>query len=315
MQHKRDLSPKRVKTSKWQKKLQKHGWARVRNVLSPEEVIRYENEFWDWLKSYNGNIDRHDPKTWTTSNWPMGTHGLVQHFKFGHSKLAWQIRETPKILEAFAKIWHCSVDDLVVSFDGGKASRPTTRKSEGWEHMDQGYFTKDVNSSGFKCVQGYIALTNCNGGTQVYTDSHLLHEKFGKKFKITTNKHWYKLNDEEKKWYIDHGCKSETVILKAGDMGLWDSRTIHYAREPDDHPRLGVFVSYSPRSQLTKPAKKIEIFQNRRMTSHWAARPTMFPPYPRDYGDLQIRARFKDVEPIKDNELTYRMRRLIGFYK
>ena len=302
---------------KWKLHLAAHGWAKVENVLSLNECDEYLSEFWSWLEAYNPQIKRDNPETWTSKNWPLGSHGLVQHYRFGHAEFVWKIRSTPTILKIFAEIYQCEPEDLIVSFDGGKASRPVkeTKVQEGWQHLDQGYRKSDRNPSSFKVVQGYVALTNCNGGTMVYDNSHLYHHEFGKHFKKVTKDNWVMLTDEEKAWYLSRGCTEQMISLKAGGLGLWDSRAVHWAEEPSDGPRFGVFVSFMRKSDATEKAlaRRLEIFNDRRMTTHWAAFPKLFGMAPRTYGNPKLEAKIKDCKTIKNKKLTPAMKSLIPF--
>ena len=69
---------------------------------------------------------------------------LLQHWKVGHSKLAWNVRQNPKVIEAFKKIWDS--DDLITSFDGASIyilDKPT-RESKSWFHVDQSYMRYEL---------------------------------------------------------------------------------------------------------------------------------------------------------------------------
>ena len=43
---------------------------------------------------------------------------LIQHWNIGHSQASWNVRQNIKIVEIFAHFWGCSVEELLVSFDG-----------------------------------------------------------------------------------------------------------------------------------------------------------------------------------------------------
>ena len=50
---------------------------------------------------------------------------LLQHWKVGHSQFIWNLRQNPKIVNIFAKIWDCKQDELLTSFDGASFHLPS----------------------------------------------------------------------------------------------------------------------------------------------------------------------------------------------
>lgn len=43
---------------------------------------------------------------------------------------------------------------------------------------------------------------------------------------------WYGFTDEQQQWFFDRGCTWTKVNVGAGDLILWDSRTMHYNVRP-----------------------------------------------------------------------------------
>ena len=67
--------------------------------------------------------------------------------------------------------------------------------------------------------------TNEGDATLTFLEkSHAKHKKFAKDFNITEKSDWYKLDDEEYKYYIeDLKCKRKNIICIAGfkNCTLW----------------------------------------------------------------------------------------------
>eukprot|EP01132_Coremiostelium_polycephalum_P002385 gene2385-2947_t len=194
-------------------------------------------------------------------------------------------------------------DKLLVSFDGGNLSRPSTTigRHKDWAHFDQGH-----KKMGFRCVQGFLNLEHCqehDGGLIVYEGSHLKHESFFKGTGIETQGDWHKFDNDPREEFPDYfkDCKKVKVCCNIGDVVLWDSRTIHFAAIPDANKgatkcRMVVYTSYQPRSLATEANLKAKqkAFQNKRMTSHWAAETIkLFPKNPRTYGNQSLIDNFK----------------------
>lgn len=295
----------------WFGHLKKYGYVVIENVIPPERLATYRSQFWDWMESFKTGIDRKDSSTWTSANWPHSMHGLLQHFGIGHAQWIWVLRTEPKILRVFAQIWNVEVEELLCSFDGANLTRPSNRTQVGWEHLDQG-----SNDSEFKCVQGCVVLQTCNGGLKFYEESHKKHSTFFSKFKTKTKGNWHKLTKLEKAWYLKH-CTTVKVPNEEGTLVLWDSRTVHWGYAPTDVPRMCAYVSYLPRSRATPKQleRKLEVFNLRRMTSHWAVPCKLFPETFQHYGHPELLEKFSKRPTIKDEEMTSEMWRLVGVAK
>ena len=110
----------------------------------------------------------------------------------------------------------------------------------------------------------------------VLEGSHKYHNDFTKEFEETSPDDWFLLNQEQIKWYIDaKKCIKKIIKCSAGSLVLWDSRTIHCAKEPDTkrqqpNYRCVVYLCYTPRSFATIGMlnTKINAWKNLRTTSH-----------------------------------------------
>ena len=131
-------------------------------------------------------------------------------------------------------------------------------KGNDWYHVDQHYRDK-----GFKCVQGIVNLYDVNKGDATLTcwpGSHKYHSEFGDHFDLSSKKDTsYSLlhtNKDPAKtdWLLGKGLKPVSVLAKAGDLILFDSRTLHQGSQSmkgreEENFRAAVYVSYLPRSK------------------------------------------------------------------
>jgi hypothetical protein len=224
---------------------------------------------------------------------------LIQHWKIGHSKLVWEVRQNKKVINTFAKIWN--TEDLIVSFDGASIyilDKPK-RENNTWFHVDQSY-----TRNNFECIQSWINAYDTNEGDAtlvILENSNQYHKDFQEHFNITDKKDWFKLeNKEQYDFYINKGCRNIAIKCPRGYGVFWDSRTLHYGNpvqkiaSNEFNYRCVVYVCMVPRNFASKKNldKRLKIFNELRMTSHWPNKPTLFSKYPRTYG--------KPLKEIKD---------------
>ena len=208
------------------------------------------------------------------------------------------IRQNPKIVEIFAKIWKCEKEDLLVSYDAVSYHMPPETTNLGWYrgndwfHCDQSYL-----DSKFKCVQGWVTGYDVNEGDaslSILEESNDYHKEFQEKFGIEEKDDWYKLNENETEFYIkEKKCLPKRIKCPKGSLVLWDSRTIHCGSEAlktREKPnfRNVAYVCYEPRKNSTEKMleKKRDAFNNKRMTSHWPCKVKLFPKMPAPAGFL-----------------------------
>ena len=283
-----EIEPKQQKPSlDWKAELAKNGYVVIPNVLDHEKAIVYYDRFWDWLEEFNTGIDRDDSQTWKGDNWPSNSHGIFQNYGIGHAQFVWDMRTEPNVIQVFKDLW--KTEKLLTSFDGANMSKPSNR-SGAWAHVDQG--PKKV---GFQCAQGFVSLSDCgddDGGLVVYERSHLLHEKFFKVHERKVTKDWYKFDTDSDELRFYQSCKQIKVNCKAGDMVLWDSRTVHYNKTPSlkSKCRSVIYVCMTPKKLATKNdlEKKVSAFKYGRMTSHWPHKPILFPINPNTRGNKAL---------------------------
>ncbi len=188
--------------------------------------------------------------------------------------------------EVYARIWN--TEQLLVSFDGcgifrDWRSNPSWKTKGGWNHVDQNPKLKPDRC----CVQGLISITDqdqTTGGLLVYPKTHL---RFTELSDIIKNSHdFLKVPDTHP--IMDQGkTPGKLVHCRAGDIVLWDSRTVHCntpataieerdENEPVDLIRIVAYVSMSPTNFVTGQSleefreKRIEMVENSRTLTHWS---------------------------------------------
>lgn len=274
-------------------------------LLNEEECDKMIENKWALLehltKNFETPIDRNDKTTYKQINELFPNHKmLIQHWKTGHSKLAWDVRQNPMVKEAFSKIW--GTDDLIVSFDGVSIyilDKPT-RNANSWFHVDQSYTRND-----FECIQSWVnGYDTCEGDATliILEGSNMFHADFQKEFNIVDKSDWFKLqNKEQYEFYKNKGCVEKAIKCPRGYGVFWDSRTLHYGNpvqkiaSDDFNYRCVVYVCMTPRS-LAKSKdleKRKKHFNDLRMTSHWPHKPKLFPKTPQTYGKV-----IKDIADI-----------------
>lgn len=305
------------------KTIEKYGVAIIPNILSEDECKEIESGMWDTLEYTTQDLDvpikRKDKTTWKTIKNFYGLHSmLIQYWGLGQSEYVWKLRENPKIIKVFEKIWKCKKEDLLVSFDGVSISLPPEVTKFGlnckdWLHIDQRPIYND-----FGCIQSWVNAFDTNeGDSTLYflEGSNNFHKDFEDHYKTGCKSDWYKFNNDEIQFYINKGCKEKRIKCPKGSLVLWDSRTVHcggrmFKERKKENIRCVVYLCYMPRSMCTKNdlKKKIKAFEELRITNHYANRAKLFPKYPRMYGNP-----VPNIKQIKKPILNDTRRRLIGY--
>lgn len=269
--------------------LNDEGFAVIAHALTPTEADTALDLTWDYLEGLGTGIDRTDTGTWDDDRWPVAVHGgIIPSQGIGQSAAQWYIRSTPAVKQTFAAVW--DDDDLLVSFDGMALWRPTavnpnwlTNRGGSWLHIDQHPITRP----GFQCVQGLVSLIPTSpsiGGNVVVPGSHRLFESIPD---VYTDR-LARIDGQ-----IDHfrfpadDPRIQTSPLmahmEAGDMLLWDSRTIHCSSpaivDSDDHVtdrllRAASLVCMMPRSRsnATVIERRRKAIAERGSTTNWSDR-------------------------------------------
>ncbi len=309
-----------MKKSEILKKLADDGYCVVPDILLEKECDETITGLWDWLKGLDTGIRRNKPETWKNSNWPFTQRGCIQHLQVGHIQPVWNIRQHPNVVKVFKKIHN--TDELLVSFDGINIMRPPelmgNRKplKKAWLHTDQ-----SPNNKSF-CIQGLVNLEksgNKDGSLLVIKGSHKYHKKFFKHKEISDLKiDWYKLSNNDIKWFTDKKLEIIKVNAPKGSMILWDSKTIHCNAYSENNRknhrfRYAIYVCMLPIENVPKKIidQKKKAFNELRTTSHWANKCKLFPKVPRTYGATHPNYKLSSKMPT----LTDVGKRLAGLKK
>jgi len=214
--------------------LESEGFVVIANALSPSEADHALDLTWDYLRELGTGVDRNDPGTWGDDQWPVNVHGgIIPSQGIGHSAAQWFIRSVPSVKTAFAAVW--DDDDLLVSFDGMALWRPTaidpswaTDRGGAWLHIDQ----HPISRPGRQCVQGAVTLTTTSpsiGGNIVVPGSHKWFANIPERYAERLGR--LPETQDHFRFPTDDPQLQETppimCHMEAGDMMLWDSRTVH----------------------------------------------------------------------------------------
>lgn len=295
-----DNMQKYITTSdKLRETIDKYGVAIIPSVITEEECVSMLDGIWSYFEHITQKwtlpLDRNNDATWREYYKLYPLHSmLVQHWNVGHAQVSWDLRQNPKIVDIFATLYNVTREELLVSFDGLSLNLPPEKTNKGWHrkawyHTDQSY----TNSKDF-IVQSWITANDVNEGDatlEVLEGSHLYHHRFAKKFKITDKSDWYKLSEDELKYYQKKECSPVRIICKKGDMVFWSSKTIHCGVEAvkgrkNTNIRAIIYLCYLPRKGITEAnlKKKKNTYVTLRTTSHNPHKNKMFAKNPRTYG-------------------------------
>ena len=311
--------------------IEKYGVAIIPNILNNDEIIQMNNGMWDYLEyitqKFITPISRNHNETWVEYLKLYPKHSmLLQQYGVGHSQFVWDIRQNPKVVNIFSKIWNVKNDELITSFDGASFHFPPEDTNRGWYRQTWYHTDQSYSRPNFECIQSWITGYDVDEGDATLAfmeSSNNYHKEFydnfiNKNIEFTEKGNkldWYKHDSLEQYFYKERGCIEKRIKCKAGDMVLWDSRTIHCGTEPlrnrnNKKLRNVVYVCMKPRKFATAAnlKKKQKAFNELRMTTHWPEKSKLFPKTPRTYGgDLP------NVTEIQKPNLTELGMKLAGF--
>ncbi|KAI4658820.1 uncharacterized protein J4E79_006579 [Alternaria viburni] len=266
----------------WRDDFHKNGTAIIKGAISPERAEYYKKKQIEWLQSFGRGFDPNDESTWTQEHLPVSFKGgMYFAYSSTHEKFVWEARTEPKVIETFAKLW--GTEELLCSFDGMNITLPRQKdlKWSPWPHCDQSPHRK-----GMQCVQGllnYQPNGPDDGGLILMKGSSKLYDEFFREKREQDNhedkppeeedfKDLFIFKEEDVQWFKDRGCTLKKVNLEAGDLVLWDSRTMHYACFPQGNRIRHVqYVCMTPAKFAKKEdlELKAELFKTWQGTTHW----------------------------------------------
>jgi len=150
--------------------INRFGVAIIPNLLDEKECDNMVSGIWEYFEYISQlwelPLNRGDKKTWREFYKLYPLHSmLVQHWGVGHTQASWDVRQNIKIVEIFAYFWKCSVEELLVSFDGLSFNLPPEETNKGWNRNNTWYHTdQSFTNSGFKCLQSWVTGLDVNEG-------------------------------------------------------------------------------------------------------------------------------------------------------
>lgn len=303
--------------------LRKHGYVVVKGVANDIEIQQARDLFWNYLETQAG-MKRDDPQTWTDERFTkIGSTrtGIIFYRGIQHSDVLWYIRCLPKVKIAFQQVF--GTDDLITSYDGGNIFRPWhleesdtySKTHSGWYHVDQGRLLP-----GFHCVQGLVTLkdvTAATGGFCCIPESHLYHNQLIEgDTSHNPERNYIKMPHDFHPVGVDLPLPELLISCKAGDLILWDSRTIHCntpalvdpiipSIESDSLLRMVCYVCMGPTEAATPAVlqQRIKLFEYGIGTNHW----------PHLFNGMDVESAIEGKIRIKDiNQIPVNQRALIA---
>jgi len=243
---------------------------------------------WDFLEDRTEGWRREDPATWTDDGLGLISacpdKGLVNKRGAGQNGASWLARE--KCAPVFAELW--GTQDLLASFDGVGLFRPWhagvgAKTTGGWFHVDQGPDAEPPEAAagpwlgaGPACVQGFVSLFDQDaktGGFWCVPGSHRKHDEL---LPLHRAGHGDYIQPPQDHPLLDG---ARLVQCQAGDLVLWDSRTLHCnqpATEPPTAPadrllRAVLYVCLTPKRWASAEDRQVreQGYEMHVTTSHW----------------------------------------------
>jgi len=271
----------------WEDYLKCYGYVVIKNIIDMQKVEELRNDVYTWCENHpsGGKVFKRDePETWRKSFLGDPKTGIVWASGAGQADHLWKLRGEERVQRAFKKIWN--TDRLLTSFDVFNLFRPWAydegwRTSGGWFHVDQN--GNNPKRQGLQCVQGLVNLYDADettGGLTLIPKSHLQFLEMCARSKVSAT-----FGDYIPVHFLDPLMREpyvkKFVNSKAGDLCLWDSRTIH-CNSPGITPsikpvegwhllRICLYVCMTPLEKATGAvlAKRLKAYETHCGTSHW----------------------------------------------
>ncbi|KAJ1456367.1 hypothetical protein M885DRAFT_564238 [Pelagophyceae sp. CCMP2097] len=303
--------------------LSEHGFVAFQNILSPPDVAKALDLLWDYLEALGSGLDRNDAATWAP-NWPptVGDAGILAWFGIGQSEFMWFVRTRPNVRAAFAHLWRGKgatadeADDLLCSLDGATVWLPGQRTRDGWLHVDQ----HPVLRRDFCMLQGFLNLLPVQrggGGNVVVKGSHAdVFSRLASDYAqdvAACGFDYFEIPHQD----AVHGMQARQTValLEAGDLLVWDSRTVHCTTPANSDSGAGLtravaYVTWAPREGTPEDvlSRRRESVARGETTTHW---PTKFQPT-NDYEEWAEVSADTRFTPPRPPEMTPAIRRALG---
>lgn len=291
----------------------RNGFAILEDVLTPEECNEMRDGAWSFFESMCSLLKRNDPNTWKYIFELYPTHHMLyRHWGIGHAQYVWNVRQKPKIISIYRKIWNDiyqykgtnkRAGFMKVSFDGASFLLPPETTGRGWDgndwfHVNQSFAYRDL-----KGVQSFVTSEDMGPGDAnlvVLKSSNLKHAHSG--IKSNTNDRHSLTEYQLETTYLD--CERIEITCKAGSMVFWDPRTVHYSKgvtKGREIPRLRntIYLCYIPAEMITavKDKKRRKAFEDLRTSTNWPDKMDLVPLLPRKYDFNYFREDMKNLLP------------------
>ena len=290
--------------------LERHGFLVVSGVLGPEECQEVLELGWDWIEAAsvaeqkireepNGSettlevarkppVCRTEVSTLSSEFFPRSLEGgILPFYGSGHSSCAWMVRSHPNVKQVFAALY--DTNKLISSLDGLVfwRSHESAPGDSGWFHVDQNPRHKPAQ----ECVQGLVNLlpvTPSTGGNALSVQSHHdfghildpdgpCYDFYQTRLDEIAGDDWLEIDPNDSS--ILHPRRILSVLLKPGDLLLWDSRVAHCSYPPTNKSnthaglvRAATLVSMMPTSRATRRVlmDRQQAVEHHRTLTHWA---------------------------------------------
>lgn len=162
--------------------LERDGCVVIENLVDAERVADMREGFYESMAKVAPKFDPNDKKTWVANNLPPSTRGLYQHNGFSCQEYAMKGRLECK--PVFERLY--GTGKLLTSLDATSFQQcPLAFRYaslEDWEarHTSENMHLDQTSSSGFRCVQGGLALSDQPVDSRVFVcipGSHVYHER------------------------------------------------------------------------------------------------------------------------------------------
>lgn len=235
---------------------------------------------------------------------PESIRGIFQQLRAGHVQEVCDLKYAEEVEAIFRLIW---VDadgvlpgQMIASSDAVSMMLPkyTQGTDTQWAHVDQSPHRTPLHPYGATCYQGLIVATHQlvpnadtgrneivlvphtveDGGLTVLPGSVAKYREVMAKegiTKIATDWHKFDRKGEASRVASLYGHDNYIRIpAEPGDMLVWDSRMVHFGSRPDHgRPtiRSAIYICMMPAAFATPKqlAKRWQLFQAGRCTSHW----------------------------------------------
>ncbi|TKA81740.1 hypothetical protein B0A55_01120 [Friedmanniomyces simplex] len=238
------------KTGDWRDDFHRDGFCIVKNVITPERAEYYKQKQIEWLQSFGLGFDPNDESTWTMDHLPVSFKGgMYFAYSSTHEKFVWEARTEPKVQETFSKLW--GTDEFAMLCVQGLLN----------------YQPNGPKDGGLIIMKGSSKFFD-----QFFSETREQDDHVDKPPEESDFKDLFIFKDSDVKWFEDHGCEMIKTNLEPGDLALWDSRTMHYARFPEgERVRHVQYICMTPAKFAKKEdlELKASLFKEWQGTTHW----------------------------------------------